>query len=155
MKKDFIVRRYRSDDIKEIANLFYNTVHSINAKDYTKLQLDVWANKEINLEIWNASFLKYFTLVVTKLSGEIIGFGDIDIITGYLDKLYVHKDFQGLGIATLICDELEKIGAKIIETHASITAKTFFEKRGYIVIKEQEIEREGIILKNYLMKKYK
>ena len=40
-------------------------------------------------------------------------------------------------------------------THASITAKPFFEKRGYKVVKEQKIERQGIFLTNFLMKKGK
>ena len=39
------VRGYQMSDCKEITELFYNTVHTINAKDYTKEQLDVWANK--------------------------------------------------------------------------------------------------------------
>jgi len=37
------VRGYQMSDCKEITELFYNTVHTINAKDYTKEQLDVWA----------------------------------------------------------------------------------------------------------------
>lgn len=36
---------------------------------------------------------------------------------------------------------------------SSITAKPFFEKRGYIVIKEQTVERFGVELRNYVMEK--
>ncbi len=82
----------------------------------------------------------------------IIGFGDIDK-TGYLDRLYVHKDYQGKGVATTICNKLEKEVQGKIFTHASITAKTFFEKRGYKVVKEQQVERQGVILINYVMEK--
>ena len=32
------VRGYQMSDCKEITELFYNTVHTINAKDYTKEQ---------------------------------------------------------------------------------------------------------------------
>lgn len=38
-----IIRAYRPEDCGEMAELFYNTVHTVNAKDYTKEQLDVWA----------------------------------------------------------------------------------------------------------------
>ena len=38
-------------------------------------------------------------------------------------------------------------------THASLTAKPFFEKRGYQVVQEQQVERKGILLTNYVMKK--
>ena len=34
------IRMYRSEDCKEIVELFYNTVHSVNSKDYNKAQLD-------------------------------------------------------------------------------------------------------------------
>ena len=78
--------------------------------------------------------------------------------TGYLDRLYVHKDFQRQGIATAICDRLEAAlspepSPVQFTTHASITAKPFFEKRGYRIVKEQTVERLGIRLTNYAMEK--
>lgn len=41
-----------------------------------------------------------------------------------LARLYVHKDCQGRGIATAICDALEQDG-ETFTTHASITARSF------------------------------
>ena len=38
-------------------------------------------------------------------------------------------------------------------THASITARPFFEKRGYQVLRAQQVERRGILLTNYIMEK--
>lgn len=147
-----MIRKYQPKDVKEIRQLFYDTVHVVNAKDYSKEQLDVWATVEVNLEQWNQSFLNHYTIVAVE-NDQIVGFGDIDK-TGYLDRLYVHKDYQGKGIATEICDVLEHIyQVDEITTHASITAKPFFEKRGYRMIQEQQVEREGILLTNYVMKK--
>lgn len=99
------IRKYKSTDCKELAELFYNTVHTINAKDYTKEQLDVWASGQIDLENWDRSFQEHFTVVAVE-NGMIVGFGDIDT-TGYLDRLYIHKNNQRKGIATAICDQLE------------------------------------------------
>ena len=83
--------------------------------------------------------------------GQITGFGDMDD-TGYLDRLYVHKDFQHRGIATALCDKLERaVRAPRFTTHASITAKPFFERRGYKAVKEQQVERKGVLLTNYVM----
>lgn len=146
------IREYQTNDCKELAELFYNTVHFINEKDYTKEQLNVWATGDIDIDAWNQSFLNHYTLVATD-KNIIVGFGDIDH-TGYLDRLYVHKDYQGLGIATALCDRLEKkFKAEKITVHASITAKPFFEKRGYRVIKEQEVIRQNVRLINYIMEK--
>lgn len=38
-----VVREYQPADCKEIIRLFYDTVHSVNAKDYMEEQLAVWA----------------------------------------------------------------------------------------------------------------
>ena len=80
----------------------------------------------------------------------IVGFGDIDK-DGYLDRLFVHADYQGKGIATAICNQLEQAVDGKITTYASITAKPFFEKRGYKVVKERQEERQGVLLTNYVM----
>ncbi len=146
-----IIREYQPLDCKELAELFYNTVHTVNARDYTKEQLDVWATGMVNLKNWNQSFQKHYSIVALD-DKLIIGFGDIDK-TGYLDRLFVHKDYQGKGVATAICDRLEKAVRKKVITHASITARHFFEKRGYKVIKEQQVERQGIVLANFVMEK--
>ena len=58
----------------------------------------------------------------------IVGFGDIDK-TGYLDHLFVHADYQGKGIATAVCNQLEQAVQGDITTQASITAKPFFWKK--------------------------
>lgn len=136
-----------------MSELFYNTVHTVNAADYTKVQLDAWASENIDINKWDASFREHFTVVaVASGSDTIIGFGDIDD-TGYLDRLYVHKDYQGRGVASAICDRLERRRNGRIITHASITAKPFFEKRGYRTIKEQRVLRDGIELTNFVMEK--
>lgn len=145
------IRNYQQSDCKELTELFYNTVHTVNAKDYTKEQLNVWATGQVDLEKWNQSLQKHFCLVAVE-GKDIVGFGDIDK-TGYLDHLFVHTDYQGKGVATAICNQLEQVVRGNIVTHASITARPFFENRGYKVIKEQQVERQGIFLTNYIMKK--
>lgn len=145
------IRQYQQSDCKELTELFYNTVHTVNAKDYTKEQLDVWATGQVDLEKWDLSLQEHCSIVAVE-NNVIVGFGDIDK-TGYLDRLFVHTDYQGKGIATAICDQLEQFVEENITTHASITARTFFEKRGYKVVKEQQVERQGIFLTNYVMVK--
>ena len=151
-----ILRRYRTSDCGEMAKLFYDTVHSVNAADYTEEQLDAWANGKVDLEAWDRSFREHVTVMAVEDRGDaeqIIGFGDMDS-AGYLDRLYVHKDHQRQGIASAICDELERtVKAETYVTHASITAKPFFLKRGYRVVKEQQVERRGVLLANFVMEK--
>jgi putative acetyltransferase len=141
---------YQSTDFDEIAELFYNTVHSVNMKDYSQKQVDIWATGKLDPNRWNKSLLENYSIVAIE-EKQIVGFGDIDK-TNYI--VYVHKEFQGRGVATAICDELEKqANGYAIIVHASITAKPFFEKREYKVLKKQQVELAGIFLTNYAMKK--
>ena len=147
-----VYRKYRPSDCEKIAELFYQTVHSVNQKDYTPEQLDAWATGQVDLVQWNRTLSDHYT-VVAEEDGVILGFGDM-AEDGYLDRLYVHKDHQGQGIATALCDRLERaVGAQSIATYASITARPFFEKRGYQTVKPNQVERNGVRLTNYLMKK--
>lgn len=146
-----IIREYQVTDCKELRDLFYNTVHTVNAVDYTEEQLNVWAPKQVDLEKWNQSFLVHYCIVAVW-DNIIVGFGDINK-TGYLDRLYVHKDYQRKGIASAICDKLEQVVQGKIIVHASITARPFFKKRGYEVIREQKVERKGILITNFIMEK--
>lgn len=146
-----IIRKYQPSDCKELTELFYNTVHTVNAKDYTKEQLNVWATGQVDLEKWNQSLQEHYSVVAVE-NDVIVGFGDIDS-TGYLDRLFVHADYQGRGIAMAICNQLEQVVSGNITTYASITAKPFFEKRGYKVVKKQQVERQGIFLTNFCMEK--
>ncbi len=148
------LRSYRPSDLAEIAVLFYDTVHTVTVKDYSAAQRNAWASGKIDSEQWNKSFLAHHT-VIAEQDGRIIGFGDMDA-AGYLDRLYVHKEFQRQGIATAICDVLERTAeTDFFTVHASITARPFFEKRGYTLLKEQQVERRGVLLTNFVMKKPK
>lgn len=145
------IREYEPSDCPAMAALFYDTVHRVNCRDYAPEQLDVWATGQVDLESWNHSFLAHHTLVAIQ-DGILVGFGDM-VSTGYLDRLYVHADYQGQGIATALCNALEENVPGPITTHASITARPFFESRGYRVVKAQQVQRQGIFLTNYVMEK--
>ena len=88
-----LIRQYAPSDCRELTELFYNTVHQVNAKDYTKEQLDAWASGEAALEQWNCSLQEHYSVVAVE-GDAITGFGDIDK-TGYLD-LSIPPSLQGL-----------------------------------------------------------
>ena len=150
--ESMFIREYQESDCKELAEFFYNTVHTVNAKDYTKEQLDAWATGQMDLKRWNQLLREHYSIVAVG-KGQIVGFGYIDE-TGYLDHLFIHADYQRKGIATAICNELERaVDVDRITTCASITAKPFFESRGYKTVREQQAVRGEVSLTNYLMEK--
>ncbi len=147
------LRKYQTTDCPQLTQLFFNTVHTVNSKDYTPEKLDAWATGHVDEQQWNRSFIEHFTVVAVE-GDTIVGFGDIDE-TGYLDRLYVHSMYQRRGIATAICDMLEGQAGSRIVTHSSITALPFFKSRGYRVVRQQQVERNGVVLDNFVMEKLK
>ena len=145
---------YRAGEAAALARLFYGTVHTVCLGDYTQEQVDAWADGGVDVAAWDRSFLLHDTLVA-RMGGEIAGFADLD--GDYLDRLYVHKDCQRQGVAQALTAALEELaaqrGVKRLTTHASITARPFFEKRGWQVVKAQQVERKGVLLTNFVMKK--
>lgn len=144
---------YAPSRCREILDLFYHTVHTVNAQHYNQDQLNAWAPKELNARDWDSRLGNMHTTLAME-NGRMIGFGSITR-EGYLDYLFVHKGRQRQGIAKLLADELEswavQQGATRLWVHASITAKPFFEKRGYQVIKEQVVELRGQTMTNFVM----
>lgn len=61
------LREYQPSDCAQMAELFHQTVHSVNAKDYTKEQLDAWATGEVDLQAWDKSFRAHETICGTGL----------------------------------------------------------------------------------------
>ena len=148
------LRSYRTEDCAEMAQLFYDTVHTVNARDYSQPELDAWATGSVDLEAWNRRYQNSYTLIA-EADGRIVGFGNMDE-SGCLDMLYVHREHQREGVASAICDALEAhCAAEVFVTHASITAKPFFEGRGYRVVMRQRVELRGQKLTNFIMEKEK
>lgn len=149
------LRDYHPGDIHAILDLFYLTVHSVNAADYTPAQLDAWAPENPDAARWALS-LRAHDSVVAEEGGRLVGFADLEA-PGHFDRLYVHKDFQSRGIGTALAEEIEararRLGAEELAVEASITAKPFFEKRGYTLIRQQMVKRHGEDLTNFVMRK--
>ena len=60
------IRLYRPSDCGAMAALFYDTVHKVNAADYTPAQLDAWAPREMDGERWARTFSHHRTFVVEE-----------------------------------------------------------------------------------------
>lgn len=144
------LRKYQRTDKSEVMTLISNTIKTINCHDYNEEQIATWS--QLDEDTWTKSLIgkNAFVMVAEQ---KIVGFGDMTS-EGYLDRLYVHHDFQKQGIATQLVTYLEKETlAKKVTTFASITAKPFFERHGYQVIRENIANLRGIDFINYEMEK--
>lgn len=118
------------------------------------MQINAWASTADRTDSLRNKVSTQFFYAVVDNNGTIIGFASL-AQNGYLDMLYVHKDHQRTGVATAlwkkILSKANELGIKAIQTEASITAKPFFEKHGFKLLKEQVILINDTELTNYKM----
>ncbi|KST68066.1 GNAT family N-acetyltransferase [Mastigocoleus testarum] len=149
------IRLFEKQDAEKIAQLFHETVREINIHDYSKAQVQAWAPDNIHFRDWENRCSNRFTYVADD-KGAIAGFGELEP-NGHIDCFYCHKNYQRCGVGSQIYQAVEtkalELGLKHLTTEASITAKTFFQRMGFSVIKEQEVSCRGEVFINYLMQK--
>ena len=91
---------------------------------------------------------------VADHNGQIIGFAELET-TGHIDCFYTHKDFQGQGVGTKLLDTIvtqaTKLQLSCLFAEVSITARPFFEHRGFVIVKSQEVECRGAKFLNFVM----
>lgn len=148
------IRKAELSDIAQLKELYYNTIITVNAADYNKEQIEAWASTADRTEsLANRIKTQYFLVSETE-DGLITGFSSLED-DGYLDMMYVHKDFQRKGVASELLNKImEKaieLNVEAITTEASITAKPFFGKNGFEVTEEQKVFINYIGLTNYKM----
>ncbi len=148
-----------ADDLQgalEAARLFHATVHAVNARDYAPEQLRAWApdGKDFQRELAHRLMSQY--AVTAKQGNVLAGFGSLDA-PGCIDMLFVHKDHQRQGIGAGLLARLEEqaaaLGQDAVSAYASLTARPFFERMGYRVVRANTAVRRGVPLANFLMRK--
>lgn len=147
---------YKEIDAPFLAAIYFNTIHSINAKDYLPKQLDAWAPRSsLEPEGWMRKWQRIPPIVAT-INDIIVGFAEFED-NGHIDCFYCHHEYQGCGVGSALMKEVEDRAknSKInkIFAEVSITAKPFFEARGFVVKKEQSVMIRGMTLTNFVMEK--
>lgn len=156
MKEEFIIRTAQNADAIELQELYRNTVLEVNKRDYSQAEVEDWASCGDDLsKIENMIQTHYFIVAVNPQS-QIVGFSSITP-QGYLHSMFVHKDFQGVSIATQLLEEIERYAAdnqiSRITSEVSLTARPFFERKGYVVEVEQKRKANKLALTNFWMAK--
>lgn len=144
------IRPYHAEDCPVLLELFRGTVYNVNSRDYSPEQVAAWVGC-VDPARWAVTLAEHVTLVA-EIDGVVVEFGDIVPETGYLDRLYVHCDYQRRGIAAALCDRLEPLSRTgEVYSDVSVTAEPFFAARGYQVVRRQLVERCGVLLPNCKM----
>lgn len=151
----FTLRKGEQNDLIELQKLYVDTITTICTADYDQQQIAVWTSGIENKQRWDEMITKQFVLVAQN-EDKIVGFATLEK-GNYIDFFYIHKDHQRQGIANRLLEEIEAEARRLKQTDLtsdiSKTAKTFFEKNGFMVLAEQTINKKGVNLSNYKMTK--
>ncbi|MBX4953288.1 GNAT family N-acetyltransferase [Rhizobium binae] len=154
MNDRILIRPYTPNDADATIEIFLRAIRKVSSKDYLPAQIEAWAKVE-DRSLWAQRRISRPGWIA-EIDGAPVGFSDLTE-DGCLDMMFVHPEFQRLGIASRLLSRVEKealnLGFTRIYTEASRTARPFFERRGFRVTTRQTIEKRGQSLENFIMEK--
>ena len=149
------LRPYLGEDTPVLAAIFAASIEGLTGDDYSEAQQQAWAGAVDDEEGFGKRLASELTLVAT-LESSPVGFASLKG-TDHIDMLYVHPGAVGQGVASMLCDALEKLargrGAKNLTVDASDNAAEFFAKRGYVAMRRNTVSVGGEWLANTTMQK--
>src|SRR6202040_1818797 len=130
-------------------------IEELTGEDYNEAQQEAWASAANDEEQFGKRLASELTLIAT-LQNSPVGFASLKG-KDHIDMLYVHPGAAGQGVASMLCDALEKLagsrGAKALTVDASDNAAEFFAKRGYVAKQRNTVTINGEWLANTTMQK--
>lgn len=149
------IQQAKLADLDEVRQLFYETITKVNVHDYTPEQIAVWSSGYMNLPKWEMRLREQY-FIIARVEDKIVGMISLDT-SSYLDLMYVHHAWQGMGIASQLLTALESQAKlwdlKEIRADVSITARPFFAARGYTISEYNEKTIKGIVFQNAVMRR--
>ena len=149
------LRPFLAADTPMLAAIFVASIEELTGDDYSEAQQQAWASAADDEEQFGKRLASELTLIA-MLQNSPVGFASLKG-TDHIDMLYVHPGAVGQGVASMLCDALEKLagsrGAKSLSVDASDNAQEFFLKRGYVGKQRNTVTVNGEWLANTTMQK--
>lgn len=147
------IRTAGIEDLPALHQLYTETIRHTCKNDYNADQIDVWVSSIENTSRWiNAITTQYF--LVAEIDHQLAGFASLKD-GNYLDFMYVNKDFLRRGVANKLFQELLREATRLktngLSSDVSKTARPFFEKKGFKVVKKNTNLIKGIEIVNFRM----
>lgn len=149
------IRPYQEQDANTTWSLFFNTVRTVNVRDYTLDQVKAWAPEHYDLVRWS-EIMKHNQPFIAEQAGQIVGYADLQA-EGLIDHFFCKADHQRQGIGRTLMLHLFKEAKKRHITrlfaHVSLTAQPFFAHFGFQIVRVQYVTLRGQRFQNALMEK--
>src|SRR3954452_6809777 len=142
---EILIRRATAGDAEAVHRIVLLALRDTNARDYPPSVID---RLVLTLPDKVASNLQTRCAFVASVDGRVVGTASLNGQT--VTSGYVHPDYQGRGIATKLMDSLENVANtqahRTLSVQSSVTAKKFYAKRGFRLVREGSFGEEPTIL---------
>lgn len=150
------IRKARQEDAREITQLVRDTIKKVNAKDYTKEQINAWAPTN-KTDAYRKMIKEGRKIWVAVDKDEIIGMATLKPRENQVGGFYIKHDKIGRGIGKKLNERIEKEAKKEgiteITLYSTTTAIPFYQKRGYKKIRRSYVEMNNVKVPVVIMKK--
>ncbi|MFU0869194.1 GNAT family N-acetyltransferase [Kluyvera ascorbata] len=144
-----IIREYRDGDFFTLCQIFQRAVRETASQHYSPVQVNAWA--QVDGTRWRQKMADSLVLVA-MVDETPVGF--VTAVERYIDLLFVDPSYARQGVASALLKALfARVPTGTLTVDASITAKVCFERLGFVVVAEQEVEARGETFVNYRMEK--
>jgi ribosomal protein S18 acetylase RimI-like enzyme len=142
---EIVIRQATAADAEAVRKIVLLALRETNARDYPSSVID---RLVLTLPDKVASNLETWCAFVAIVNGQVVGTGSLNGQT--VSSVYVHPDYQRRGIATKLMDAVENAANAqspgTLSVQSSVTAKPFYAKRGFKIVREGFFGEEPTIL---------
>jgi putative acetyltransferase len=149
------IRRYREEEETALFEIYYSAIHLIASRDYTPEQVEAWAPRSLDPELWRRK-IRDINPFVAEADGQLVGYADLQA-NGYIDHFFVSGAHPREGIGAQLMRHLLKEGQRFdlveLTSDVSRTAQPFYEGFGFHVVEQRSRELRGVLIPNAFMRR--
>lgn len=154
------VRPATPEDAPAMRALHTAAVRELGATAYDEDQVEAWAAPDADRDGFPFDDPDHHLVVATR-NGDVAGFGQLHVPEREVVADYVHPDHAHRGVGSTLLAHLEGyargLGFDHLELTASMNAVAFYERHGYEVVEETELDMnhrvDGVVLPVAVMEK--
>jgi putative acetyltransferase len=149
------IREFRPGDEPALRAVFDSAIHEVAIRDYTQGEVDAWAPRPWDADLW-AARMQGIAPFVAERDGEIVGYADVQA-SGYIDHFFVAASAGGQGVGGLLMrrihERARELGIAVLASEVSRTAQPFYLHFGFAIVDHHTNVVRGVELAYAAMRK--
>lgn len=132
---DIRIRRAARNDGEHIWRVHTAAIRESCSSRYSDEEINAWTSR-LTPDSYDSD-IRGKALYVAQNDEQVIGFGQLNVVTGEVESVYVLPAHAGTGIGARLLQTLEEVarecGLKRLHLDSSLNAVGFYEHAGYTV----------------------